>query len=227
MKKIVVLVSGGLDSSTILAILSRELYELYAISFNYSQNNIVEIEKIKEFIKDYDVKDHRIINLDLSAFNTSALINKNMIVPEYSKAQDLGDVIPVTYVPARNTIFLSYALGYAETIGARDIFIGVHQSDAANYPDCRPKYLQSFETMANLATKAGVEGNRISLRAPLINMNKSEIVAKGIELGVDYSNTISCYNPSNTRASCGKCHACLVRLEAFAANNTIDPIIYI
>jgi 7-cyano-7-deazaguanine synthase len=226
MKKAVVLVSGGLDSSTVLAMLDKQGYEIYALSFNYSQNHVIEIEKIKEVIKNYNVKEHRIINLDLSAFQNSALINKNTKVPKHNSSYEIEDKIPVTYVPARNTIFLSYALGYSETVGAHDIFIGAHASDSANYPDCRPAYLESFEQLANLATKAGVEGNRISIHAPLIKMTKAEVLATGLELNVDFSNTISCYDPSVNGHSCGKCLSCQIRLAAFKANGRADPIKY-
>ena len=227
MKKAVVLVSGGLDSSTVLAMLDKDGYEIYALSFNYSQTHLVEIAKIKSFITNYSVKAHQVINLDLSAFSSSALIDKAIKVPKYLNASEIGDNIPVTYVPARNTIFLSYALGYAEVVGALDIFIGAHMTDSANYPDCRPEYLKSFEAMANLATKLGVEGNKVNINAPLINMSKAEIVAKGLELGVDYSQTISCYDPTPSAVSCGKCHACLVRLEAFETNGQVDRIQYV
>ena len=227
MKKAVVLVSGGLDSSTVLAMLDKDGYEIYALSFNYSQTHLVEIAKIKSFITNYSVKAHQVINLDLSAFSSSALIDKAIKVPKYLNASEIGDNIPVTYVPARNTIFLSYALGYAEVVGALDIFIGAHMTDSANYPDCRPEYLKSFAAMANLATKLGVEGNKVNINAPLINMSKAEIVAKGLELGVDYSQTISCYDPTPSAVSCGKCHACLVRLEAFETNGQVDRIQYV
>jgi len=225
-RKAVVLVSGGLDSSTVLAMVEKEGFDIYALSFNYAQNHVVELEKIKQFILQYNVKDHRIINLDLSSFSSSALVSDDIAVPKYETAADLEDNIPVTYVPARNTIFLSYALGYAEVIGAYDIFIGAHLSDAANYPDCRVGYLESYEKMANLGTKAGAEGNKFSITAPLINMSKTEVVAEGLKLGVDYSNTISCYDPTDGR-SCGKCHSCLVRLRAFEENQVKDPIVYI
>ncbi|MCP5369951.1 MAG: 7-cyano-7-deazaguanine synthase QueC [Rickettsiaceae bacterium] len=226
-KKIVLLVSGGLDSSTVLAMLHAEnIGEIYALSFNYSQNNIVEIEKIKKFIQNYHVKHHQVINIDLSPFHTSSLINKQKPVPKYGDAQQLGNVVPTTYVPARNTIFLSYALGYAEVIGANDIYIGAHSNDCANYPDCRSEYIESFETMANLATKQTSEGSKIHINAPLLKMTKAEIVKRGLELGIDYSNTISCYDPKDS-LSCGECHACLIRLSAFAANNQADPIKYI
>ncbi len=227
MKKAVILVSGGLDSSTVLAMVREKGFEIYALSFNYAQNHVVEIEKIKQFIKPYSVKEHKVIDLDLSAFNSSALISDDIDVPKYDNAADIGNKIPVTYVPARNTIFLSYALGYAEVVGANNIFIGAHMTDSANYPDCREEYLKSFEKMANLATKAAVEGNKISITAPLIKMSKTDIVTVGMQLGVDYSKTISCYDPTKDGKSCGKCHACLVRLRAFEENRLTDPIAYV
>lgn len=225
-KKVVVLVSGGLDSSTVLAMLQKEDVQIYALSFYYSQNHSIELNKIKDFIKYYNVSDHKVINLDLSAFRSTALISDDVDVPKYDNADELGDEIPVTYVPARNTIFLSYALGYAEVIGSSDIYIGAHMTDSANYPDCRPEYLKSFENMANLATKAGVEGDKINIHAPLIEMSKSEIVASGLKMGVDYSLTISCYDPDMQGKSCAQCHACLVRISAFEDNNTKDTIEY-
>ncbi len=226
MKKAVILVSGGLDSSTVLAMLDKQGFEIYAMSFNYAQNHVVELEKIQQFIKKYNVKEHRVVKLDLSAFR-SALVSGDIDVPKYNNSSELGSDIPVTYVPARNTILLSYALGYAETIGAHNIFLGTHMTDSANYPDCRVEYLEAFEQMANLATKAGVEGQKISIIAPLVKMSKTEIVTAGLELGVDYSNTISCYDPTKDGKSCGKCHACLVRLDAFKNNNVSDPIAYV
>lgn len=196
MKKAVILVSGGIDSSTVLAMVQKMGYEIYAISFNYSQRNKVELEKIKELIKDYNVKKHKIIKIDLASFGGSALTDNKIEVPKYENHSDLGDDIPVTYVPARNTIFLSYALGFAEVIGAYDIFLGVHASDYANYPDCRPEYIKAFEKLANLATAIGVEGKKLTIHAPLINMTKSQIVKTGLELGVNYAKTISCYDRS-------------------------------
>ena len=225
-KKVVILVSGGIDSSTVLAMLQKENVQIYAVSFYYAQNHSIEINKIKNFIKNYNVSNHRVINIDLSAFSSTALVNESVDVPKYDSAEDLGDNIPVTYVPARNTIFLSYALGYAEVIGASDIYIGAHMTDSANYPDCRPEYLKSFESMANLATKAGVEGHKINIHAPLIEMSKSEIITAGLKLGIDYSSTISCYDPDIEAKSCGKCHACLVRIKAFEDNNVRDPMEY-
>lgn len=227
MKKVVVLLSGGLDSSTVLAMLQKEDVQIYALSFNYAQNHAIELDKVRSFIKNYNVAAHKVINLDLSAFNNTALINEVLEVPKYESAEELGNQIPVTYVPARNTIFLSYALGFAEVVGASDIYIGAHMEDSANYPDCRPEYLESFEAMANLATKASVEGQKINIHAPLIEMSKAEIVANGLEIGVDYSSTISCYDPNEKGHSCGKCHACLVRIRAFENNNIQDPIEYV
>lgn len=227
MKKSVILVSGGLDSSTVLAMLKDLNHEIYAISFYYGQRHNIEITKIKQLIQDYNVKEHKIVNIDLSLFGGSALTDKGISVPKYATDKSLGDEIPVTYVPARNTIFLSYSLSYAEVIGAKDIFVGAHVKDAANYPDCRPEYFKAFEKLANLATKIGVETGEIKIHNPLLAMNKVEIVKLGLKYGVDYSKTISCYDPTENGKSCGKCHACLVRLEAFAANNIQDPITYV
>jgi 7-cyano-7-deazaguanine synthase len=227
MKKAVVLVSGGIDSSTVLAIMESEGYEIYALSFNYMQRQQIEITKIKQFIKTYNVKEHKILSMDLGIIGGSALTDSNIDVPKYDNSADIGNSIPITYVPARNTIFLSYALGYAEVIGSSDIFIGIHATDYANYPDCRPEYIKSFENMANLATAVGVGGSKIRIHAPLIDMSKSDIIATGLKLGVDFSNTISCYDPSDDGKSCGQCHACLIRLSAFKENNKEDPIFYV
>lgn len=226
MKKAVVLVSGGVDSSTVLALVEKEGYEIYAISFEYMYRQALELTKIKQFIKSYNIKEHKIIKLDLSAFKGSALTDSEIAVPKYNTEKDLGDEIPVTYVPARNTIFLSYALGYAEVVGAYDIFIGTHSTDYANYPDCRPEYLESFENMSNLGTAMGVRGHKISIHAPFIKMTKSEIVKIGMDMGVDYSNTISCYDPNILGESCAKCHSCLTRIKAFRTNGVRDPILY-
>lgn len=226
MKKAIALVSGGADSATVLALMKKANYEIYAISFDYSQRNNIEIEKVKYLVKDYDVKQHKIINIDLRSFGGSALTDSSIAVPKYKDHSELQDDIPVTYVPARNTIFLSYALGFAEIVGALDIFLGVHATDYANYPDCRPEYIKSFEALANLATAVGVEGNKITIHAPLIYMTKGQIIATGLDLGADYSKTISCYEPSDDGLSCGTCHACLLRLKAFEENGISDPINY-
>lgn len=226
-KKAVILVSGGIDSSTVLAMVARQGYEIYALSFNYQQRHMIELEKIRQFIKDYPVKEHCIVNIDLRSFGGSALTDEAIDVPTYRQASELSDDIPITYVPARNTIFLSYALGFAEVKGADDIFLGVHSTDYSNYPDCRYEYIKSFEAMANLATGRAVKGDQIKIHAPLINVTKSEIVAMGLKMKVDYSLTISCYNPTSAGESCGKCLACLVRLEAFENNGLKDPVMYV
>ena len=227
MKKAVILVSGGVDSSTVLAMIQDMGYEIYALSFNYSQRHSIELEKIEHFIQDYNVKEHRVIPIDLRSFGGSALTDDKIAVPKYQDAKELKNDVPVTYVPARNTIFLSYALGFAEIIKAHDIFIGVHSESYSNYPDCRPEYIKSFEVLANLATAIGCSGNKITIHAPLMKMNKGQIIAAGIKLGVDYSKTISCYDPTPNGLSCGNCHTCLMRLEGFSANGLVDPIPYV
>lgn len=234
-KKAIILVSGGVDSSTVLSMICKDFDEIYAISFNYDQRHNIELSKVKEIVKDYRVKEHKVINIDLRSFGGSALTDDSIEVPEYSNTEDIPEEVPVSYVPARNTIFLSYALAYAEVKGAYDIFVGVHSTDHSNYPDCRKEYIESFEKMANLATEAGITGNKINIHAPIIDKSKAEIVAIGLKSGVDYSKTISCYNPvvskgqngENDVLSCGKCLACVVRLEAFAKNGSTDPIKYV
>ncbi|WP_347939014.1 7-cyano-7-deazaguanine synthase QueC [Rickettsia oklahomensis] len=227
MKKSVNLVSGGADSATVLAIAQKMGYEIYAMSFNYGQRNNAELRKVRELVKEYKIKQHKIVDIDLRAFGGSALTDNNISVPHYYSVNALPADVPVTYVPARNTIFLSYALGFAEVIGAKDIFIGVHTSDSANYPDCRHEYIKSFEEMANLATNMGVQGKKITIHTPLIDMTKEQIIRTGLELGVDYKNTISCYEPTADHLSCGTCLACMIRLDAFKKNNVQDPIKYI
>lgn len=228
LKKAVILVSGGIDSSTMLAMLQSQGFEIYAISFNYMQRHAIELQKIQQFIKKYKVKDHRIVNINLREFGGSALTDNNLDVPKYDqKKSDDVQGITSTYVPARNTIFLSYALGFAETVGAHDIFIGAHASDHANYPDCRLEFFKAYEAMANLGTKEGVMGQKIRINTPLMEMTKSDIVAEGIKLGVDFASTISCYDPTEDGASCGKCLSCLVRLEAFRNNGKEDPVLYV
>jgi 7-cyano-7-deazaguanine synthase len=222
MKKAVVLLSGGIDSATVLAIVADQGFDICAISFDYGQRHVIELTKAKLIAQNNKaVSEHRIIKIDLRSIGGSALTS-DIAVPEnqYKATSD----IPVTYVPARNTIFLSFALGVAEVIVASDIFIGANIVDYSNYPDCRPEYLQAFETMAQLATAAG---NKIKIHAPLITLSKAAIIKRGLELGVNYLETISCYNPTISGASCGKCDSCIIRQKAFEELNLKDPIIYV
>ncbi len=222
MKQAIVLLSGGLDSATVLAIAKAEGFTPHALSFDYGQRHRIELEMAKKQATSQGIKDHRIAQIDLRIFGGSALTS-NIAVPKDQLSKD----IPVTYVPARNTIFLSYALAFAEVVGASDIFIGVNALDYSGYPDCRPEYIRAFEAMGTLATKAGVEGNKLQLHAPLIALTKAEIIKKGSKLGVDYSNTLSCYDPTPTGTSCGHCDSCLLRLKGFAENGLKDPIAYL
>jgi len=222
MKKAILLLSGGLDSATTLAIMKSRGYEVYAISFSYGQRHSIELEVAKNVAKDLSVKEHKIIDINMRSFGGSALTD-DIDVPKDRDMED--EQIPITYVPARNTIFLSFALAYAEVVGTFDIFIGANVLDYSGYPDCRPEYLQAFEDMANLATKATVEGQgKIKIHAPLIELSKSEIIKKGLELGVDYANTISCYDPSPEGKSCGHCDSCQLRIKGFADNGMSDPV---
>jgi 7-cyano-7-deazaguanine synthase len=221
-KKAVILLSGGLDSTTILALAKADGYDCYALSFAYGQRHGIELEFAKNIAIEYGVTEHRIMSLDLRAFGGSAL-TADIAVPTAASVHEITSDIPVTYVPARNTIFLSFALAYAEVIGAFDIFIGVNAVDYSGYPDCRPAFIAAFETMANLATAAGVNGiNELKIHTPLINLSKAEIIRLGRELGVDYSKTISCYNPSEAGEACGVCHACLLRVKGFAEADGIS-----
>ena len=220
-KKAVVLVSGGLDSATTLAMAVQQGFECYALSFDYGQRHRSELNAAREVVSVMTVKEHSIMPLALGRFGGSALTDKDIAVPE---SQHSG--IPVTYVPARNTVFLSLALAWAEVLGARDIFIGVNAVDYSGYPDCRPDYIAAFEKMANLATKAGVEGNYISIRAPLINLAKAEIIAQGLLLGVDYARTISCYAADEQGRACGHCDSCRLRAAGFAEAGCSDPTFY-
>ncbi len=226
MKKAVILISGGIDSTTVLAMAIDQGYEVYPISFTYGQKHDVEIKKAIESAKLFKIKNHKIINLDARAFCGSALTDSSIEIPKYKDKDELGEVIPVTYVPARNTIFLSLALGYAETLNAYDIFIGVHAQDYSNYPDCRPEFIKAFEEMANLGVKYTTKEERVKIHTPIINMDKAEIIKIGIKLGVDYSNTISCYDATPEGLSCGTCHPCLLRKDAFEKNNIADPTLY-
>lgn len=223
MKKAILLLSGGLDSTTTLALMKKEGYEVYAISFKYGQRHIVELSLAQKIAELYGVKDHKIAEIDLRLFGGSALTS-DIEVPKDRDTEN--SEIPVTYVPARNTIFLSFALAYAEVVGAYDIFIGANIVDYSGYPDCRPEYLKAYENMANLATAATVDGeHKFKIHAPLIKMTKAEIIAKGLELGVDYSKTISCYDPDKLGNSCGKCDSCQLRKKGFAANGMSDPVL--
>jgi 7-cyano-7-deazaguanine synthase len=226
-KPAVILLSGGLDSATVLAIARATGFEPFALSFAYGQRHTIELDRARQLAKSYAIGRHEVVTIDLAAFGGSALTDASMEVPKSSSTDDLGDEIPVTYVPARNTVFLSFALAFAETISAKDIFIGVNALDYSGYPDCRPEYIAAFETMANLATKAGVsEGDRMTIHTPLIDLTKAQIIARGLELGVDYSSTLSCYDPVDAQ-SCGRCDACLLRLRGFEQNGIADPAVYV
>lgn len=225
-KKAVVLLSGGLDSTTTLAIAKNEGYECYAMTFRYGQRHDFELNRAKLIAKEFEVADHVIIDVDLRAFGGSALTD-DIDVPKSNSIDEVGDEIPVTYVPARNTIFLSFALAYAETLEADTIFIGVNALDYSGYPDCRPEYIEAYQRMANLATKTSVEGKRsIKIRAPLINLTKAEIIRKGVELNVDYSLTHSCYDPDEQGRACGRCDSCLLRKNGFEEAGIPDPTEY-
>ncbi len=223
LKPAVVLLSGGLDSATCLAICKDRGFAPYAISFRYGQRHAIELTKAAAIAKQADVVKHVVINIDLGAIGGSALTDSNLLVPKHDLVSDIGGEIPLTYVPARNTVFLSYALGWAEVLGALDIFIGVNALDYSGYPDCRPEFIAAFEAMANLATKAGVEGRSLKIHTPLIDMTKSEIIRLGLSLGVDYSQTFSCYDPDAIGTACGHCDSCLLRLRGFEQNNMKDP----
>lgn len=226
-KRAVVLSSGGLDSTTAMAVARLEGYEVYSLSFRYGQRHAVELEAARRVAKALGAEQHLVIDIDLAKIGGSALTD-DINVPKSRTEQDMQKEIPVTYVPARNTIFLSYALAWAEVIRASDIFIGVSAVDYSGYPDCRPEYIEAFEHMANLATKAGVEGKtQITIRAPLIHMSKAEIIQKGIELGVDYSITHSCYDPSPEGKACGQCDSCLLRNKGFTKAGISDPTPYV
>jgi 7-cyano-7-deazaguanine synthase len=223
-KKAIVLISGGLDSATCLAIVRSQGCECYALTIDYGQRNFSEIEAAKTIAKKYGAIEHRVVKLDLlRALGGSALTDEKIAVPEYSE----DEKIPSTYVPARNTIFLSLALSWAEIIGAYDIYFGADAVDYSGYPDCRPEYIEAFERMANLAMKAGVEGNRFRIHAPLLYLNKAETIQKGMELGVDYGLTITCYQADPQGHACGKCHSCTSRQKGFIEAGVVDPTIYV
>ncbi len=222
-KPAVVLLSGGLDSATCLAICKDRGFIPYAISFRYGQRHSIELMKASAIAKEAGVEKHVVISIDLGAIGGSALTDSKLAVPKHELASEIGSEIPLTYVPARNTVFLSYALGWAEVIGALDIFIGVNALDYSGYPDCRPEYIAAFEKMANLATKAAVEGNTLKIHTPLIDLSKAEIIQLGLLLGVDYSQTFSCYDPDDQGNACGHCDSCLLRQRGFEQNKMKDP----
>jgi 7-cyano-7-deazaguanine synthase len=221
----VVLLSGGLDSTTVLAIAKDHGYLAYALSFRYGQRHAIELEAARRVAKALGVERHVVADIDLSVFGGSSLTS-DVDVPKHDTTEELTDEIPSTYVPARNTIFLSFGLAYAETVGAQDIFIGVNALDYSGYPDCRPEYIAAFQAMANLATKSVVGGTRVAIHTPLIKMTKAEIVRTGLSLGVDYSLTSSCYDPDSTGKPCGRCDSCLLRLKGFAEAGQVDPLTY-
>jgi 7-cyano-7-deazaguanine synthase len=225
-KTAVALLSGGLDSTTVLAIARSEGYEVYALSFAYGQRHSWELEAAQRVAQALRVKQHRVVSIDLRAFGGSALTD-DIDVPKGRPPETMSHGVPITYVPARNTIFLSFALAWAEVLDCSDIFIGVNALDYSGYPDCRPEFIEAFERMANLATKAGVEGRqRLKIHTPLINLTKAEIIRKGLGLGVDYSQTSSCYDPSPAGVPCGQCDSCLLRRRGFSENGIRDPLQY-
>ena len=225
MKPAVVLLSGGVDSATTLAIAKEEGYHVFALSFRYGQRHEIEIDSAEQVAKSLGVSEHRVIEIDLRGFGGSALTDTTE-VPKNRGADEMAGGIPVTYVPARNTIFLSYALAWAEVIGAHDIFIGVNALDYSGYPDCRPEFIAQFEKLAQLATKAGVEGTRYQIHAPLNEMTKAQIISKGAKLGVQFSLTTSCYDPAPDGKSCGECDSCLLRAKGFREAGIEDPTYY-
>ena len=222
MSKAIILLSGGLDSTTVLAIAKEQNYDCYALSFDYGQKQRSELESSIAIAKKSNVIEHRIMKISLNDIGGSALTDKDISVPKFSDSND----IPITYVPARNTIFLSFALAWAEVVDCQTIFIGVNALDYSGYPDCRPEFIEAFEAMANLATKQSVEGDKIQIRTPLINMTKAEIIKKGLSLGVDYSETTSCYDANSLGEACGECDACVLRKNGFSSANVEDPTKY-
>lgn len=220
-KKAVILLSGGLDSATVVAMAKAGGYACYSMSFDYGQRHRAELQAAEQVAQQLGVVAHKVIGLDLDGMGGSALTDSSIAVPETP-----GEGIPVTYVPARNTVFLSLALGWAEVLGARDIFIGVNAVDYSGYPDCRPAFIEAFERLANLATKAGVEGDGFRIRAPLQHMSKADIVQAGVRMGVDYGLTVSCYQADTQGRACGRCDSCRLRAAGFAAAGVADPTRY-
>ena len=223
MRKAVVLLSGGLDSTTCLAIAKADNFDCHALSFAYGQRHSAELAAARRLANQFAVSEHRIVNLDIGQFGGSALTDDAILVPRHSD----NEHIPVTYVPARNTIFLAIALGYAEVIGANDIYIGVSAVDYSGYPDCRPEFIEAFQNLANLATKTGVEGHFLTVHSPLQYLSKAETVQRGIQLGVDYSLTVSCYQATENGAACGHCSSCILRRQGFIAAGVSDPTFYL
>jgi 7-cyano-7-deazaguanine synthase len=224
--KAVVLLSGGLDSATTLAIAKSQGYDVYALSFRYGQRHDQEILAAKRVAEYIGVVQHKVAQIDLRLFGGSALTDQAYVVPKNRSLHEIGEGVPDTYVPARNTIFLSFALAWAEVLQANDIFIGVNVLDYSGYPDCRPEYIQAYETMARLATKTGIEGQPLHIRTPLIEMSKAQIIQRGLELGIDYSMTLTCYDPCANGNACGCCDACNLRLRGFRENGITDPATY-
>ncbi len=225
-KRAVVLLSGGLDSTTVLAIANQQGFETYALSFDYGQQHRVELECAGDVARILGAKQHVIAKIDLRVFGGSALTS-DIPVPKNRSIADMGAEIPVTYVPARNTVFLSFALAWAEVLRTGDIFLGVNALDYSGYPDCRPEFIHAYEEMANLATKSSTEdGLRCRIHTPLIAMSKGQIIQRGLELGINYGITSSCYDPSASRQACGECDSCLLRLKGFAEAGATDPISY-
>ena len=225
MKRAVVLLSGGIDSTTTLAIALAEGYDTYALSFDYGQRHHIETEAAQRIADSLGAKEHRIAKIDLRVFGGSALTD-DVDVPKKRLETEIAHGIPITYVPARNTIFLAYALAWAEVLPVDDIFLGVNAIDYSGYPDCRPEFIEAFEKLANLATKAGLDGRHFQIHTPLIKFSKAEIIRKAVELGVDLSLTHSCYDPSPEGLACGECDSCLLRLKGFREAGTKDPIRY-
>jgi 7-cyano-7-deazaguanine synthase len=225
-RKAVILLSGGLDSTTVVAIARKQGFSICALSFDYGQSHTVELDSARRIAKEFGVERHAVVKVDLASFGGSALTT-DAPIPKNRSAEDMGRGIPVTYVPARNTVFLALALAWAESLGATDIFIGVNALDYSGYPDCRPEFIAAFEAMANLGTKIGVEdGQRIRIHTPLIAMTKRQIIEEGLKLGVDYGMTTTCYDPSESGEACGECDACLLRLKGFAEAGVDDPARY-
>jgi 7-cyano-7-deazaguanine synthase len=227
MKRAVILLSGGIDSATVMAIAKTKGFGLYALSFDYGQKHKYELLSARKVAKYFEAVEHRIMKIDLKCFGGSALTDDNIDIPRNRNIESASKNIPSTYVPARNTIFLSYALAWAEVLASHDIFIGVNAIDYSGYPDCRPEYIQAYQRMADLAIKETVEGGSIKIHTPLINMTKSEIIKKGTNLGVDYTITHSCYNPTKDGRACGRCDSCILRKKGFKEAGIEDPTKYI